>query len=50
MELDAVKGFLTSLQDEIVSALEAVDGECFRRDRWQRPEGGGGDTRVMEEG
>lgn len=50
MELEAVKGFLTSLQDEIVSALEAVDGERFRRDLWERPEGGGGDTRVMEEG
>lgn len=50
MQPEAVRSFLTSLQDQIVAALEAVDGERFRRDTWERPEGGGGDTRIIEEG
>ncbi|TXF10995.1 oxygen-dependent coproporphyrinogen oxidase [Pelomicrobium methylotrophicum] len=50
MQPEAVRSFLTSLQDQIVAALEAVDGQRFRRDTWERPEGGGGDTRIIEEG
>jgi coproporphyrinogen III oxidase len=46
----AVHDFLSSLQEKIVSALEALDGQRFRRDAWQRAEGGGGVTRVIEEG
>jgi coproporphyrinogen III oxidase len=46
----AVHGFLSSLQEEIVSALERVDGARFRADAWQRAEGGGGVSRVIEEG
>ncbi|HUQ74322.1 MAG TPA: oxygen-dependent coproporphyrinogen oxidase [Burkholderiales bacterium] len=42
--------FITGLQERIVSALEAVDGQRFRSDAWQRAEGGGGLTRVLEEG
>jgi hypothetical protein len=34
----------------IVAALEAMDGQPFRRDEWTRPEGGGGIARVIEEG
>ncbi len=45
-----VRDYLTGLQDRIVAALEAVDGQPFRRDAWQRAEGGGGITRVIEEG
>ncbi|HSO06533.1 MAG TPA: oxygen-dependent coproporphyrinogen oxidase, partial [Pelomicrobium sp.] len=37
-------------QDRIVGALEHADGGRFRRASWSRPEGGGGDTRVIEEG
>jgi len=33
-----------------VAALEAEDGKRFRVDAWQRAEGGGGETRVLEEG
>ncbi|PZP53889.1 MAG: oxygen-dependent coproporphyrinogen oxidase [Azospira oryzae] len=40
----------SAFQDQIVAALEAVDGQRFRRDTWERPEGGGGDTRIIEEG
>jgi coproporphyrinogen III oxidase len=39
------------LQDEICAALEAVDGQArFRSDRWERPGGGGGVTRVLADG
>jgi coproporphyrinogen III oxidase len=42
--------YLAGLQEKIVSALEKVDGKAFSRDSWERPEGGGGITRVIEEG
>ena len=50
MNARAVHDFLTGLQDRIVAALEAEDGKRFRADAWKRPEGGGGETRVLEEG
>jgi coproporphyrinogen III oxidase len=50
MNARAVHDFLTGLQDRIVAALEAEDGQRFRVDAWKRPEGGGGETRVLEEG
>jgi len=46
----AVHAYLAGLQDRIVTALEAVDGGTFRGDAWDRPEGGGGLTRILEEG
>ena len=45
-----VHDFLTGLQARIVAALEAEDGKAFRTDAWQRAEGGGGVTRILEEG
>jgi coproporphyrinogen III oxidase len=42
--------YLTELQGRIVAALEALDGKPFVTDSWKRPEGGGGVTRVIEEG
>ncbi|PTR07081.1 coproporphyrinogen oxidase [Nitrosospira sp. Nsp5] len=45
-----VKEFFTGLQERIVARLEEVDGKRFRRDQWERPEGGGGLSCVMEEG
>ncbi|WP_371929828.1 oxygen-dependent coproporphyrinogen oxidase [Uliginosibacterium sp. 31-16] len=50
MDSHPVRNYLLSLQDCIVSALEAFDGQTFRTDRWQRPEGGEGITRVIEGG
>ncbi|MDE2584043.1 MAG: oxygen-dependent coproporphyrinogen oxidase [Betaproteobacteria bacterium] len=44
-----VKTYLTGLQDRIVGALEAFDGGTFHRDTWERPQGGTGDSRVIEE-
>jgi coproporphyrinogen III oxidase len=46
----AVHDFLASLQERIVSALERIDGGRFRSDSWQRAEGGGGVSRVLEGG
>jgi coproporphyrinogen III oxidase len=48
--MDAVRDYLVSLQQAIVSRFEALDGRDFLRDEWQRPEGGGGITRLIEEG
>ncbi len=48
--LDSVRDFLTGLQDSIVGALETADGGRFIRDAWERPEGGGGISRVIEGG
>lgn len=47
---NAVRTWLLSLQERIVSAVEAVDGMPFLRDSWERPEGGGGISRLIEEG
>ena len=53
--MDSMKDrFIThihSLQDRICGALEAVDGRGrFIEDRWERPGGGGGLSRVIENG
>jgi coproporphyrinogen III oxidase len=45
-----VREYFAELQERIVAALERVDGKAFTRDAWQRSEGGGGITRVIEEG
>ncbi|UUC46173.1 oxygen-dependent coproporphyrinogen oxidase [Flavobacterium cerinum] len=43
--------YIQNLQDTITSALEKADGKAvFRQDIWERPEGGGGRTRVIENG
>jgi len=46
----AVRDYFSALQARIAAALEQLDGGAFRADAWQRPEGGGGVTRVIEEG
>ena len=50
MDASAVRAFLTGLQDGLVARLMALDGHAFRRDAWQRPQGGGGVSCVIEEG
>ncbi|MDX1772916.1 oxygen-dependent coproporphyrinogen oxidase [Oceanihabitans sediminis] len=43
--------YIQDLQDSITAKLEAVDGKAtFQQDHWKRPEGGGGRTRVIENG
>lgn len=50
MNIGAVSEHFVSLQRGIVAELERIDGTRFRQDTWQRAEGGGGETRVIEEG
>jgi coproporphyrinogen III oxidase len=50
MDFDAVKDYFTDLQNRIVEALQVADGKQFLHDSWQRPEGGGGMSCVIEEG
>ena len=50
MNPGAVRAYLTGLQDSIVARLEALDGASFIRDEWKRPEGGGGISRLLEDG
>jgi len=42
--------YLQGLQETITTALTAIDGAPFREDRWERPGGGGGRTRILEGG
>ncbi|HEX4961181.1 MAG TPA: oxygen-dependent coproporphyrinogen oxidase [Thermoanaerobaculia bacterium] len=47
----AVSTYLLALQDRISAAIEAEDGaERFREDSWERPEGGGGRSRILSGG
>jgi coproporphyrinogen III oxidase len=48
---DQAAGFFRHLQLQICSALEEVDDkERFREDAWNRPGGGGGQSRILEGG
>ena len=43
--------YIKDLQNQITKALEKVDGKAtFREDLWNRAEGGGGQSRVIENG
>lgn len=43
--------YIQNLQDSITAKLEEVDGlATFKEDLWERAEGGGGRTRVIENG
>ena len=50
MDISPARDYFTGLQASIVARLEAIDGHAFRRDVWQRPEGGGGESRLLEQG
>jgi coproporphyrinogen III oxidase len=47
---NAVFEYLQGLQGRIVEAIELIDGKNFLHDSWQRPEGGGGTSCMLEEG
>ncbi|MES2637462.1 MAG: coproporphyrinogen III oxidase, partial [Pseudomonadota bacterium] len=47
---NAVLQYLQNLQNQIVEALELVDGKTFLHDSWNRPEGGGGTSCLLEGG
>ncbi len=50
MDIAPVRAYFTGLQERIVAALAAFDGQPFRTDSWERPEGGGGCSRLIEDG
>ena len=49
-DIGAVEHYLNGLQNAICEALEGIDGGRFHEDRWTRPGGGGGSTRVLADG
>ncbi|GMQ87692.1 MAG: oxygen-dependent coproporphyrinogen oxidase [Gammaproteobacteria bacterium] len=51
-DVSAVSSYLLDLQERICTAIEQLEegGYGFREDQWQREEGGGGRSRVLEEG
>ncbi|CAG0949074.1 coproporphyrinogen III oxidase [Methylophilaceae bacterium] len=50
MNSQPVFEYLQGLQNRIVEAVQMVDGKHFLHDSWQRPEGGGGTSCMLEEG
>ena len=49
--IDDVKIYLVALQNRICAELELLDGKAaFQRDSWDRPGGGGGESRVLAGG
>jgi coproporphyrinogen III oxidase len=42
--------YVHGLQDRICEGIAALDGSDFKEDSWERPGGGGGRSRVLQEG
>lgn len=51
MDTAVVENYLRGLQSAICDGLAAIDGQCdFVEESWDRPEGGGGTSRVLANG
>ena len=50
MDTAPILTYFTGLQSDIASALETIDGQTLLHDAWERPQGGGGISRLIEEG
>ena len=51
IEIEAVRDYLLALQDRICDAIEDLDHPVkFIEDNWQRPSGGGGRSRILQQG
>ncbi len=50
IQVQQVLDYLQGLQNRIVEAVQLIDGKNFLQDSWQRPEGGGGTSCMLEEG
>lgn len=48
--LDIVKTYLQDLQNRLTTALAEIDGGQFTENIWQREEGGGGYSRILDNG
>ena len=50
-EIKRVGDYLSDLQSRITSSLQDIDGQAnFLTDEWQRDEGGGGRSMVLQNG
>src|SRR5919198_5191795 len=47
---EKTESYFQGLQDRISHGIEALDGNSFREDAWTREGGGGGRTRILEQG
>lgn len=48
---DKFYNYILDLQNKITGGLESIESDsCFKEDVWERPEGGGGRTRIIENG
>jgi len=47
---EKAEAYYISLQDRISQAIADLDGSPFREDSWERQGGGGGRTRILEDG
>jgi coproporphyrinogen III oxidase len=50
MDIGPIRDYFTGLQERIISELEGLEGQPFLRDAWDRPQGGGGISRLIENG
>lgn len=51
MDKNSISKWFEGLQNEICSALAAADGASgFEEDKWERPGGGGGKSRIIKDG
>jgi coproporphyrinogen III oxidase len=50
MNTAPIRDYLTGLQASIVERMETLDGRRFITDEWARAEGGGGISRLLEDG
>lgn len=47
---EAMTAVVRRVQDAICRAVEKLEERPFREEEWERPEGGGGITRVLQDG
>src|SRR5262245_8010817 len=47
---EKTESYFKELQDRITRSVQELDGNSFREDNWMRDGGGGGRTRILEEG
>lgn len=50
MDITPIKEYFLELQELIVERMEQIDGRPFLRDSWERAQGGGGTSCVLEQG
>jgi coproporphyrinogen III oxidase len=50
VDIAPIRDYFTGLQDRIIGELEGTEGQPFLRDAWDRPQGGGGISRLIEDG